>query len=38
MLAGFNEGWIDFEGGAIEQRKGTTALNDALKALVDERA
>jgi NAD(P)H dehydrogenase (quinone) len=38
MLDGFNDGWIDFEGGAIEQRKGTTALNDALKALVDERA
>jgi uncharacterized protein YbjT (DUF2867 family) len=38
MLDGFNEGWIDFEGGAVEQRKGTTLLNAALKALVDERA
>jgi hypothetical protein len=38
MLDGFNEGWIDFEKGAVEQRKGTTTLNDGLKALVDERA
>jgi NAD(P)H dehydrogenase (quinone) len=38
MLDGFNEGWIDFEGGTVEQRKGTTTLTDGLKALVTERA
>jgi NAD(P)H dehydrogenase (quinone) len=38
MLDGFNEGWIDFEGGTVERRRGTTTLNAGLKALVDERA
>jgi uncharacterized protein YbjT (DUF2867 family) len=37
MLDGFNEGWIDFEGGAVERRKGTTTLTEGLKALVNER-
>ncbi|HEY2534899.1 MAG TPA: NmrA family NAD(P)-binding protein [Xanthobacteraceae bacterium] len=34
MIDGFNEGWIDFEGGAIEHRRGTIPLNDVLKTLV----
>jgi NAD(P)H dehydrogenase (quinone) len=38
MIDGFNQGWLDFEGGAIERRKGTTSLYDGLKALVSERA
>lgn len=38
MLDGFNEGWIDFEKGTVEQRKGTTTLDDGLEALVNERA
>jgi NAD(P)H dehydrogenase (quinone) len=38
MLDGFNEGWLDFEGTGVEQRRGATTLNDALKALVKQRA
>ncbi|SAL29586.1 NmrA family protein [Caballeronia udeis] len=35
MLDGFNEGWIDFQGGAdIEHRKGQIPLDDVLKTLV----
>jgi uncharacterized protein YbjT (DUF2867 family) len=34
MIDGFNEGWIDFEGGAIEHRRGTSTLNDVLKNLI----
>jgi uncharacterized protein YbjT (DUF2867 family) len=34
MIDGFNEGWIDFEGGAAEHRKGRIPLRAALKALV----
>ncbi|MFM0738036.1 NmrA family NAD(P)-binding protein [Paraburkholderia xenovorans] len=35
MIDGFNEGWIDFEGGAgIEHRKGQIPLDDVLKGLV----
>jgi uncharacterized protein YbjT (DUF2867 family) len=34
MIDGFNDGWIDFEGGAIEHRRGVTPLNDVLKSLV----
>lgn len=34
MLDGFNEGWIDFERGAIEHRRGTTSLNEVLEHLV----
>lgn len=37
MIDGFNEGWIDFEGKGVEQRKGSTSLNDAIKQLVVER-
>jgi NAD(P)H dehydrogenase (quinone) len=38
MIDGFNEGWIDFEGGAVERRKGPTTLEDGMKALVEARA
>ncbi len=34
MLDGFNEGWIDFEGGAAEHRIGTTTLETVLNKLV----
>lgn len=35
MLDGFNEGWIDFQGGAgTEHRKGQIPLDDVLKTLV----
>ena len=35
MLDGFNEGWIDFQGGAdIEHRKGRIPLDDVVKTLV----
>jgi len=34
MLDGFNEGWMVFEGGSVESRKGQTTLEQALKALV----
>jgi NAD(P)H dehydrogenase (quinone) len=35
MLDGFNEGWIAFEGGAAESRKGETALEMVLRELVE---
>ena len=35
MLDGFNEGWITFEGGTEESRKGTVALKTVLKTLID---
>jgi hypothetical protein len=38
MLDGFNEGWIDFEGGEAGSRKGTVALDSVLKALLEEKA
>lgn len=34
MLDGFNEGWIEFEGGRAEARKGTVPLDAALRVLV----
>ena len=34
MLDGFNEGWIDFEGGTAEQRIGATPLDRVLRDLV----
>jgi uncharacterized protein YbjT (DUF2867 family) len=34
MLDGFNEGWIDFQGGAAEQRNGTIDLTTVLRELV----
>jgi uncharacterized protein YbjT (DUF2867 family) len=35
MLDGFNEGWMDFEGGDAEHRRGTVTLETVLKAIVD---
>lgn len=35
MIDGFNEGWVDFEGGSCEHCKGTTPLNAVLKELVE---
>jgi NAD(P)H dehydrogenase (quinone) len=35
MLDGFNEGWIEFEGGEAGSRKGTVTLGIALEALVE---
>jgi NAD(P)H dehydrogenase (quinone) len=34
MLDGFNEGWIEFEGGEAGSRKGKVALETVLKALI----
>jgi NAD(P)H dehydrogenase (quinone) len=36
MIDGFNEGWIDFEFGASESRKGTTRLESVLESLARE--
>jgi uncharacterized protein YbjT (DUF2867 family) len=38
MLDGFNEGWIEFEGGATGSRKGKTALHEALRGLIGQPA
>jgi uncharacterized protein YbjT (DUF2867 family) len=38
MLDGFNEGWIDFEGGEAGSQKGGVALESVLKALLEEKA
>ncbi|WP_295999841.1 NAD(P)H-binding protein [Rugamonas sp.] len=35
MLDGFNQGWIDFEGGPHMSRKGGTTLDAALRALLE---
>ncbi|MBX5042563.1 NmrA family NAD(P)-binding protein [Rhizobium lentis] len=35
MLDGFNEGWIEFEGGKAGSRKGTTTFETALRKLVE---
>ena len=37
MLDGFNEGWIDFEGGEAGSQKGSVALESVLKALLEEK-
>jgi uncharacterized protein YbjT (DUF2867 family) len=34
MIDGFNEGWIDFAAGGAQARKGETALEQAIAALV----
>ena len=34
MLEGFNEGWIDFEGGPAEHIIGSTTLHDVIRDLV----
>jgi NAD(P)H dehydrogenase (quinone) len=38
MLDGFNEGWIDFEGGASGSEKGSVPLETVLKALTKREA
>jgi uncharacterized protein YbjT (DUF2867 family) len=35
MLDGFNEGWIDYEGGPAGTRKGTVELETVLKKLIE---
>jgi NAD(P)H dehydrogenase (quinone) len=35
MLDGFNEGWIEFEGGSTGSLKGETGLETVLRGLVD---
>ena len=35
MLDGFNEGWIEFEGGEAGSRKGKVALETVLQALIN---
>jgi NAD(P)H dehydrogenase (quinone) len=35
MLDGFNEGWIEFEGGEGGSRKGNTTLQTVLRKLID---
>ncbi|WP_158915179.1 NmrA family NAD(P)-binding protein [Caulobacter sp. S45] len=35
MLDGFNEGWIDFEGGDAEQRTGSITFAEVLEGLVE---
>jgi NAD(P)H dehydrogenase (quinone) len=35
MIDGFNEGWIDFEGGAAEKRTGQIDLDTVLRQLVE---
>lgn len=34
MLDGFNQGWIAFEGGSLEQRKGVVTIEAVLRGLV----
>ncbi len=38
MLDGFNEGWIDFESGEPNSRKGNLKLETVLKALIERNA
>jgi hypothetical protein len=33
MIDGFNEGWIEFESGEANSRKGRTALESVLRSL-----
>jgi uncharacterized protein YbjT (DUF2867 family) len=35
MLDGFNQGWIEFEAGESESRKGSTAIDAVLKTLIE---
>ncbi|MBB3388764.1 hypothetical protein FHT82_001487 [Rhizobium sp. BK275] len=34
MLDGFNEGWVDFEGGRERSQKGTMSIETAIRRLV----
>jgi len=36
MLDGFNEGWIDFEGGEVHSLKGVVPLRTVLKILIEQ--
>jgi uncharacterized protein YbjT (DUF2867 family) len=38
MLDGFNEGWITFEGGSAQHRKGNTTLQQVVQKLVNANA
>ena len=38
MLDGFNEGWIEFEGGEVGSRKGNITLHTVLRTLIDAKA
>ena len=38
MLDGFNEGWIEFEGGEVGSQKGNESLESVLKALIEREA
>jgi uncharacterized protein YbjT (DUF2867 family) len=35
MLDGFNRGWLDFEYGEADRRKGTVTLKGTLQTLID---
>jgi hypothetical protein len=35
MLDGFNEGWIEFEGGEAGSRKGSVPLETVLRTLIE---
>jgi hypothetical protein len=35
MLDGFNEGWIEFEGGEAGSRKGKVAMEAVLQTLIE---
>jgi hypothetical protein len=38
MLDGFNEGWIEFEGGGVGSHKGNESFESVLKALIEREA
>jgi len=38
MLDGFNQGWIEFEGGEAQSRKGRVTLDTVLLSLIDRTA
>jgi hypothetical protein len=35
MLHGFNQGWIEFEGGEAHSRKGETPIDEVVRALLN---
>jgi hypothetical protein len=37
MLEGLNQGWIDFEGGKAEPRKGKIHLEEVLRSLASKK-
>ena len=38
MLDGFNQGWIEFEGGETQSRKGRITLDTVLRSLIERNA